>query len=64
MNQPDTETFFYFAYGSILLSRRLPACTPSARKLSVGVLKQHELRSHLAATRRFPVQEVRCGVCI
>ena len=64
MNQPDTETFFYFAYGSILLSRRLPACTPSARKLSVGVLKQHELRSHLAATDGSRFRQVRCGVCI
>ena len=39
MNQPDTETFFYFAYGSNLLSRRLLERTPSARKFSIGVLK-------------------------
>lgn len=50
MNTAPTDSFLYFAYGSNLLSRRLLERTPSARKLSTGVLKQHELRWHLAAT--------------
>ncbi|MEO5732096.1 MAG: gamma-glutamylcyclotransferase family protein [Rubrivivax sp.] len=43
-------TFLYFAYGSNLLTRRLRERTPSARKVGVGVLRQHTLRWHKAAT--------------
>ena len=50
MTLNTTDSFLYFAYGSNLLSRRLLERTPSARKLSIGVLKQHELRWHLSAT--------------
>ena len=43
-------TFFYFAYGSNLLSRRLRERTPSARTIGPAVLRGHELRWHKAAT--------------
>lgn len=43
-------TFLYFAYGSNLLTRRLRERTPSARPVGVGLLRQHALRWHKAAT--------------
>lgn len=43
-------SFLYFAYGSNLLTRRLRARTPSARVVGVGILRQHSLRWHKAAT--------------
>ncbi len=43
-------TFFYFAYGSNLLSARLKERTPSARVVGPAVLERHALRWHMAAT--------------
>ncbi|MDQ2780079.1 MAG: gamma-glutamylcyclotransferase [Pseudomonadota bacterium] len=52
MNTADgtPPSFLYFAYGSNLLTRRLRERTPSARVVGVGVLRQHALRWHKAAT--------------
>jgi hypothetical protein len=44
-----SSTFFYFAYGSNLLSARLRERTPSARALGVGRLGAHALRWHMQA---------------
>ena len=43
-------TFYYFAYGSNLLTCRLRQRTPSARVVDRAILRQHELRWHKAAT--------------
>lgn len=48
--QNSTQTgFLYFAYGSNLLTRRLIARTPSARKVCNGILHEHRLAWHKAA---------------
>lgn len=39
-------TFYYFAYGSNMLTRRLRERTPSACVVAVGALHGHELRWH------------------
>ncbi len=46
----DAPSFLYFAYGSNLLSSRLRERTPSASVVGTGVLRQHALRWHKAAT--------------
>lgn len=45
-----TSRFFYFAYGSNLLSARLLERTPSARVVGPAVLPGHRLVWHKAAT--------------
>ena len=50
MQAPVLGSFLYFAYGSNLLSRRLIERTPSAQKVANGILHDHELRWHKAAT--------------
>lgn len=59
-------TFFYFAYGSNLLSARLKERTPSARVVGPAVLERHELRWHMAASDgsgKCDVVEVEAGGC-
>jgi cation transport regulator ChaC len=40
------DTFLYFAYGSNMLSRRMLARTPSARRVGLAALPDFELRWH------------------
>jgi hypothetical protein len=42
----ESASFFYFAYGSNMLTRRLRERTPSARVVAVATLPGHELRWH------------------
>jgi hypothetical protein len=42
----NADTFFYFAYGSNLLTARLRERTPTARVVGPSVLERHGLRWH------------------
>lgn len=42
----QTPTFLYFAYGSNMLGRRMLARAPSARRVGLATLVDHELRWH------------------
>ena len=39
----ENKTFFYFAYGSNLLTERIRINNPSARAKGIGVLKDYKL---------------------
>ena len=39
----ENNTFFYFAYGSNLLTERIRINNPSARAKGIGVLKEYKL---------------------
>ncbi|KAJ6635519.1 Gamma-glutamylcyclotransferase [Pseudolycoriella hygida] len=50
LNPPSNETFLYFAYGSNLLSKRIHIQNPTAKRKTIGQLKNYRLDFLRAST--------------